>query len=134
MPSDLLSTIRAEIVARLDELRPLLLEYEQLLADAEAIERERAAGATTPRARRRSAGAPSRSAPGSRRRSAGPRRNQASAAILAALEHGSHTTAELTVVTGLSAASIRRELRLLLGEGAITRTTRAGKTAYMLGA
>ena len=40
MPFDLLSTIRAEIVARLDELRPLILEYEQLLSASEALGRQ----------------------------------------------------------------------------------------------
>jgi hypothetical protein len=37
MASDLLATIRGEIEARLDELRPLLSEYERLLAATDAL-------------------------------------------------------------------------------------------------
>ncbi len=53
-------------------------------------------------------------------------------AVLAALEHGSHTVAELLVVTGLPARDIRESLRLMRMQRAIVTTDREGKTAYAL--
>jgi hypothetical protein len=76
--------------------------------------------------------------PTSRRRStAAPKRAQrgaAAVAILAALEHGSHTVSELTIVTAMSGAIINNNLRRLQQAGTITRTKRAGdgKAAYAL--
>jgi len=107
---DLLLRIRAEIEARRDQLRPLLAEYEQLRAEAASLEAARARPRT-------GAGAP---------------RGASQKAILAALEHGSHTVAELAVVTGLSGASLRESLRRLLATGAVTRARREGKAAYAL--
>jgi hypothetical protein len=61
MAPDLLSTIRAEIVERMDGLRPLLAEHEQLLVAAQALEATPGEGsvidpatngATRPRTRR----------------------------------------------------------------------------------
>jgi DNA-binding MarR family transcriptional regulator len=68
-------------------------------------------------------------APGKRERT--PRR-EAQQAIVAALEHGSHTVGELLVVTAMSGASVRENLRRLLAAGTITRATREGKAAYAL--
>jgi hypothetical protein len=59
-------------------------------------------------------------------------RGAAQAAILAALEHGSHTVAELGVVTAMSGQNIRENLRRLLGAGRVTRAKREGKAAYAL--
>ncbi len=55
-------------------------------------------------------------------------------AILAALEHGSHTLAELVVVTALGASEIREALRHLRRRKAIVKTDRDGKAAYALAA
>jgi hypothetical protein len=71
------------------------------------------------------------------RRSAAPKRAQrgaAAVAILAALEHGSHTVSELAIVTAMSGAIINNNLRRLQQAGAITRTKREGdgKAAYVL--
>jgi hypothetical protein len=44
MAPDLLSTIRAEIAERMDGLRPLLAEHEQLLVASEALEATRGEG------------------------------------------------------------------------------------------
>jgi hypothetical protein len=73
-----------------------------------------------------------RKAPGAR--SVRPRavRGAAQQAILAALEHGSHTVGELAVVTAMSGQSIRENLRRMLGAGAVTRAKREGKAAYAL--
>ncbi len=55
-------------------------------------------------------------------------------AILAALEHGSHTASELVTVTAMSAPEIRGGLGRLARRGAITKVKRRGdgKTAYAL--
>jgi hypothetical protein len=151
MAADLLSTVRSELDARLNELRPVLSEYERLLAAAAALDAgdggavpRGAADSTlsttrrsrTRRAGRRRAGAikavassSSRRASGSRKR-ARARRGAAQHAILAALEHGSHTASELMSVTALAGPNIRTNLRRLLEEGTITQTKRTGRTAY----
>jgi hypothetical protein len=61
-------------------------------------------------------------------------RGAAQQAILAALEHGSHTVGELTVVTAMSGQNIRENLRRMLGSGTVTRAKREGKAAYALAA
>jgi DNA-binding transcriptional ArsR family regulator len=53
-------------------------------------------------------------------------------AIVAALEHGSHTVSELGVVTAMSGPQIRDGLRRLLKAGKIARTRREGRVAYEL--
>ncbi len=114
---DLLTRVRAEIEARREQLRPLLAEHEQLLAAAATLEAEAARGA--------------RAAPSTTARAP---RGASQKAILAALEHGSHTVSELVVVTGVSAASLRESLRRLLAAGAVTRARRDGRAAYALAA
>ncbi len=148
--SDLLERIQAEIAARRAELEPHLEEYRQLLAAADALGLtsaeqssqlgKRAAQAPKPakartvskrpakaKAQRRS----QRSEPASAASARSPR-GAAQTAILAALEHGSHTVSELGVVTALSGQIIRENLRRLLGSGAVTRAKREGKAAYAL--
>jgi predicted Rossmann fold nucleotide-binding protein DprA/Smf involved in DNA uptake len=128
MPPDLLTKIRGEIELRLRELRPMLDEYEQLLAAAVGVEQEI-------RAAKRPAGTGVGSA--SARNGAGPGRARAprgagQEAIVAALEHGSHTVSELAVVTAMSGPSIRQSLRRLVVAGKVTRAKREGKLAYAL--
>jgi hypothetical protein len=53
-------------------------------------------------------------------------------AIVAALEHGSHTVGELVIVTALSPPDIRAGARRLLRDGKIVRIEREGKAAYAL--
>ncbi|HTZ63842.1 MAG TPA: hypothetical protein VMB51_07030 [Solirubrobacteraceae bacterium] len=145
MPADLLTTIRDEIDVRLRELRPLLEEYEELLSVDDALAREQAGAG--------SRGAPITRAPGARERkptrararvsrpgparkatSRAPRapRGAAGRAILAALEHGSHSVRELVVVTAMNDANIRANVRRLLDDGAVVKVTREGKAAYAL--
>jgi DNA-binding transcriptional ArsR family regulator len=175
MASELLSSIQSEIDARLKELRPLLAEYEQLLAAVDALldtnppqdappvpktrRPSRASGA--PRARRGSAaGAIARAARGSavdtqqptdidtsrpaifaseeptldaeKPKAARAPRGAAREAILAALDHGSHTVGELVVVTAMSGPNLSGNLRRLVSEGTVLKTEREGKTAYAL--
>jgi hypothetical protein len=172
--ADLLTSIRAEIDARLRELRPAMAEYERLSTAAGAlVEEDRAASRPVARPASKPAG---RTAPGPARRTVSqPARRTASGpvgrtasrpvraparaaarkktspakgargvrkrepahtptgqAILAALEHGSHTPAELVTVTALSASDIREALRALRARRAIVKTDRDGKAAYAL--
>lgn len=53
-------------------------------------------------------------------------------AIAAALEHGSHTLAELVLVTAIPAATLRAQLSPLQKMGAVSKVRREGKAAYML--
>jgi DNA-binding transcriptional ArsR family regulator len=128
--SDVLGQVRAEIEQRLRELRPLVSEYEQMLAAAGAlgIEPVRAGEPPAPRAGAR---ASQRKAGGKPQRA---RRGAAEHAIVAALEHGSHTVSELVVVTAMSGPSLRSNLRRLLKARAVTQTSREGKPAYALSA
>jgi DNA-binding transcriptional ArsR family regulator len=128
MPPDLLTKIRGEIELRLRELRPMLDEHDQLLAAAVGVEQEI-------RAAKRPADPGVGSA--SARNGAGPGRARAprgagQEAIVAALEHGSHTVSELAVVTAMSGPSIRQSLRPLVVAGKVTRAKREGKLAYAL--
>jgi DNA-binding transcriptional ArsR family regulator len=59
-------------------------------------------------------------------------RGAAREAILAALDHGSHTVGELVVVTAMSAPNLTGNLRRLVSDGTIVKTEREGKTAYAL--
>jgi hypothetical protein len=152
--SDLPERVRREIELRLLELRPFVDEYEELLAVAETLDAEAARGATaapargstSPRKMSRDVASrahartrakkpsvqrvddPTRLAPKHERAP----RGAAAEAIVAALEHGSHTVGELTIVTAMSAQNIRNNLRRLLQTSTISQTKREGKTAYAL--
>lgn len=157
MAPDLLTDLVRELDARLEELRPLLSEYERLLAASDALGAgdgatshdggapgaERILGVTQRRRARRAgrdrdAGASKRAASSSRTRAAGPRkprraqRGATRRAILAALEHGSHATSELVSVTALGGRNTRTNLRRLLAEGKVAKTKRASRTASPL--
>jgi DNA-binding transcriptional ArsR family regulator len=134
MASDLLTRIRREIDQRLRELRPALEEYERLLGTGEDVDREIRAARSPRSSVSRSPVA--RGAQASRNR-AGPGRGRAprgatQEAIVAALEHGSHTVSELAVVTAMSGPSLRQSLRRLVMAGAVTQAKREGKLAYAL--
>jgi hypothetical protein len=150
---DLLTTVRRELDARLRQLRPLRAEYEHLVTVAEALDatdtkaaaslsaaKSTATGSQTSprrRGRRDRAARATLSAPSTTRaRKADKRkrapRGAARQAILAALEHGSHTASELTSVTSMTGPNIHGNLRRLLREGTIRQAKRDGKSAYAL--
>jgi DNA-binding transcriptional ArsR family regulator len=161
MAADLLTTIRAEIDSRLDELAPVLEEYAELSALLDALLLDGATPATPsstpssatratltvakPGRRRSAATKPIKRSDTSarkarrvvvkpRRRGRPPAVDDTGRAILAALEHGSHTVAELAVVTGLPASQLRESARKLLARAAIAKTEREGRSAYALAA
>jgi hypothetical protein len=126
MAADVLARVRAEIEERLRELRHAVAEHEQLLGVASALDAEaKARVAVKPRA-----AAKPRRAPKPKRGKAafGPTEQ----AIVAALEHGSHTVGELGMVTAMSGGEIREGARQLLAAGRIVRAKREGKPAYAL--
>jgi hypothetical protein len=139
--ADLLTSIRAEIDARLSELRPAIAEYERLSTAAEALA---AKGRAAPRPAARAAPQPDAPArvpaktkvrPKAARRARKRERavqSPTGQAILAALEHGSHTVAELVLVTALPAPDIRDSLRQLRKRHTVVKTERDGRSAYAL--
>jgi hypothetical protein len=161
MSADLLARVRAEIEERMAALRPALEEYEGLLLAGEELDREAAAArrrgprgsaagairlaasgerkrATTATTKRAASGANARrpAASGKRKRAAAGTpsvpRGAAEQAIVAALEHGSHTVGELVLVTAIAGAEIRAGAQRLQRAGAIVRTRREGRVAYAL--
>ena len=149
MATDLLSEIRSEIDARLEQLRPAVAEYEQLLHAADALELDgapptepvRPAGsrkaATSPRKTSTRSAAPRAAGTSAVRKPRAARKQPAvpgivREAILGVLEHGSHTVGELVVVTAMSTASLNDNLRKLAAEGIVAKTEREGKTAWSL--
>ena len=89
--------------------------------------RESAAKAT-----RASQAEPARRAGAKATRRAEAKPTAAQLAIVAALEHGSHTVAELVVVTAMPGGDIRDGLRRLQRAGTVTRSSREGRIAYVL--
>jgi hypothetical protein len=53
-------------------------------------------------------------------------------AIVAALDHGSHTAGELVLVTALEATEVRAALTPMLKSGVLVRIRREGRVAYAL--
>lgn len=138
---DLLSRIADQIDLRLEQLRPAVEEHAELTRAAVALGLDADSVSPRPRssrrrvAARRSAGAPAAAVRGARRatrRAVAAPRGSTQKAIVAALEHGSHTLGELTSVTALSAPGIRKQLAPLVDSGLVKRARRGGKSAYML--
>jgi hypothetical protein len=137
MAADVLTRVHAEIDARLHALGPAVAEYQQLLDVADALDAEARAQAAAeppqraakpkPAAKPKTAAKP-KPAVGSRSATI----SAAEQAIVAALEHGSHTVGELGVVTAMSGSEIREGARRLLKAGKIVRAKREGRAAYAL--
>src|SRR5919197_756585 len=136
--TDLLGSIRAELRRRLDELRPLVREYERLQ------EAEAALADGSPTSGKR-AGRPKRSGSHARRggaRRAGSRRRSSSAAerevnrekVLALVrERPGVTKAELKDAAGLSSARVAQNLRRMLDRGQVReQALPGGATGYRI--
>jgi hypothetical protein len=128
--SDLPERVGREIDARMRELRPFVDEYEELLLAIEGTLEPAAARGTAAPAR---AAAKRERAPRAAAKRERAPRGAAAEAIVAALEHGSHTVSELAIVTAMSGQNIRNNLRRLLQAQSVKQTKREGKTAYELG-
>ena len=162
MTADLLARVRAEIDARLTHLRPALAEYERLEGAYDALKaaparkaakpalvakparkaakpalvakpaRKAAKSAPVAKPARATRRGPRGSAAGALKRAASAPLSIAQQAIVAALEHGSHTVGELVLVTAMSGSEIREGARQLKRAGTIAATKRDGRAAYAL--
>jgi hypothetical protein len=122
MADDLLSKIQSELDARIAALRPAFEEYERLQAADDGPPASDARGASA---------APAARAKGRTRRKPAAQ-GAAAQAIVAALEHGSHSTGELVTVTAIPAATINLNLRHLRRDGVVKKIKRGAKGAYEL--
>jgi Winged helix-turn-helix DNA-binding len=128
---DLLDSIREQLRARLDELRPLVREYQRLqdaeraLGDEPPIRAKRAAPAK-PAEPRRSGGA--RTA--SRRRSSAPAEREANRQRILDLvrRRPGITRAELKDAASLSGAGVAQNLRRMLDRGQVREEALPGGT------
>lgn len=133
MATDLLSKIQNELHARITALRPAFEEYERLQAAADATPANGTSpsSAAPPKSARRASAAP---APRTKSRNGRKPTAQGAVAqaIIAALEHGSHSTSELVTVTAIPTATINLNLRHLHRDGVIEKIKRGTKSAYEL--
>jgi winged helix-turn-helix DNA-binding protein len=141
--TELLDSIRAELRTRLDELRPLVREYERLheaeaaLADGSPTSGKRAGQATrrgsqTPRDGARRGGS---TRTGSRRRSTSSADREANREKVVALvrERPGITKAELKDAAGLSSAGVAQHLRRMLDRGQVRQEALpSGATGYRI--
>jgi hypothetical protein len=117
---DLLDSIREQLRARLDELRPLVREYQRLqdaeraLGDGPPTSPKRTARRKQARPRRGSGGRA-----GSRRRSSAPAEREGNRQKILDLvrERPGITRAELKDAAGLSGAGVAQNLRRMLDRG-----------------
>ena len=137
--TDLLDSIRRQLRTRLNDLRPLVRDYERLEDAERALSDEPPTGAGHARRSRR-AGADS---PSGASRRGGPRARTSSTAerdanrekVLSLLrERPGITKAELKEAAGLSGAGVAQNLRRLLARGEVREEPLpSGVTGYRLG-
>ncbi len=144
MATDLLTQIHAELGQRMAELRPLLDEYERLLAAADTLDAMESEPVATEPVASYAPETPAPAIPATIEPieydyQPEPKRKPAASsdvkqAILAALEHGSHTVSELVMVTAMGPSEIRANLSRLARQRKVTRVKRQGdgKSAYSL--
>jgi hypothetical protein len=142
--TDLLDSIRAELRTRLDELRPLVREYERLqeaeaaLADGSPTSGKRAGQPKRGGARARQGGDRQGGArrTGLRRRSSSSAEREVNREKVAALvrERPGITKAELKDAAGLSSAGVAQNLRRMLDRGQVREEALlGGATGYRIG-
>jgi hypothetical protein len=131
---DLLDSIQRQLRERLDELRPLVVEYQRLAAAEQALDEGHGhPGSSTSRpARRRS---PRRRQSTARRAATGASRTANRDKLLAVVgERPGVTKAELKDATGLSSAGVAQNLRRLVARGQIREEPLPGEqVGYRVG-
>jgi hypothetical protein len=134
---DLLDSIRGELRARLDELRPLVHQYERLqdaeraLGEGPAIRPKRGGGPKRAQARPASA-----TQAGSRRRSSSAAEREANRQRILGLvgERPGITKRELKDAAGLSGAGVAQNVRRMLDRGEVhEEPLPGGATGYRIG-
>lgn len=138
--TDLLDSISRQLRTRLDDLRPMVREYERLEEAERALSDEPPtnAGNHARRSRRAGARSPSGASPrqGSRRRTSSTAERDANREKVLALlgQRPGITKAELREATGLSGAGVAQNLRRLLASGDVhEESLPSGVTGYRLG-
>ena len=140
--TDLLDSIRAELRTRLEELRPLVREYERL-QEAEAALADGSPPSDKRAGQPKRGGAQARQGGGKRRgRPAGSRRRSSSAAardlnrervLTLVRERPGITKAEVRDAAGLSSAGVAQNLRRMLDRGQVREETLpGGATGYRI--
>lgn len=141
--TDLLDSIRAELRTRLDELRPVVREYERLqeaeaaLADGSPTSGKRAGQPKRSGSQTRQGGARRGGArrAGSRRRSSSSAEREVNRQKVLALvrERPGVTKAELRDAAGLSSAGVAQNLRRMLDRGEVREEALpGGATGYRI--
>ena len=137
--ADLVDSIRAELRTRLDELRPLVREYERLREAVTALGNDAAARAKPARPSKRGRPPARRGRPapiGARRRSSSAAEREANRETVLALvrERPGITRAELKDAAGLSSAGVAQHLRRMLDRGEVREEALpSGATGYRTG-
>jgi Winged helix-turn-helix DNA-binding len=135
--TDLLDSIRAQLRTRLEELRPLVREYERLqhaeaaLADGSPTSGKRASEPKRGGSQaRRSSGRRGGAGAGSRRRSSSSAERQGNREKVLGLvrERPGITKAELRDAAGLSSAGVAQNLRRMLDRGDVREEALPGAT------
>ena len=135
--ADLLDSIRAQLRTRLDELRPLVREYERL-QEAEAALADGSPARTRAGQRERSGSQARRGGArraGSRRRSSSSAEREVTRQKVLALvrERPGITKAELKDAAGLSSAGVAQNLRRMLDRGEVREEALpGGATGYRI--
>jgi hypothetical protein len=130
---DLLDSIRDQLRARLDELRPLVSEYERLHDAAQALRSDRAAAESPAQARDARRPRRSRTRPG---QTSSPAAEPADSRMTLLALIGARpgiTKAELKTASGLSSASVAQNVRRLLARRELREESLpGGQTGYRL--
>jgi hypothetical protein len=130
---DLPDSIRNQLRARLDELRPLVSEYERLHQAAQALRSNRPAAesrtqARNPRPPRRSRARPDRTS-----NTAAERANSRTTLLALIGARPGITKAELKTASGLSSGSAAQNVRRLVARGELREESLSGgQTGYRL--
>jgi DNA-binding transcriptional ArsR family regulator len=136
--TDLLDSIRRQLRTRLDDLRPMVREYERLEEAEKALsDAPPTSAGRTPRSRRAGASSPSGGSRhgGSRRRASSTAERDANRERILSLlgQRPGITRAELKEAAGLSGAGVAQNLRRLLDRGDVREEPLpGGVTGYRL--
>jgi hypothetical protein len=128
---DLLDSIRNQLRARLDELRPLVSEYERLHEAAQALRSNRPAAESPTQARDARRPRRSRARPARTSITPAQRANSRTALLALIVARPGITKAELKTASGLSSGSVAQNVRRLVARGELREESLpGGQTGY----
>lgn len=130
---DLLDSIRNQLRARLDELRPLVSEYERLDEAAQALRSNRPAAESPSQAPAARRPRRSRARPARTSSAAGERANSRTTLLALIGARPGITKAELKTASGLSSGSVAQNVRRLVARAELREESHpGGQTGYRL--